>query len=772
MKKNALWALALLATWAQAQPYAGWDRFRTLTINTSASGGANVAGTVTNFPLLVRLTNASAATGANLLTEAMAGGADVRFTDSTGMNPLSYQIESWTSTSAAIWVKVPAVAGNASTRIRMYWGKSGSTSLSSAAAVFDTADGYTGVWHLNEAGGSAVTVADATVNGLNYAGEAGVLSVPGVSGGSRYYNPGQAGGDAYSVDEAPSNTKYLAAGANTRITVSAWVNRRGAGSSASQGVFSNFRYGAGNHRSYALMRNAAGNFNVLTSVDGAADSRRVSTTTTFPDNQWQHVVATINPAGGSAPVIRIWVNGVSQSLTGTNTAAAAAAVFPATSADAKPLIGALERSYQQLCETFIDELQLANGTIRDSNWIRLAYETQRPDSAKVEMGAVQSVAARALFYPLKNASYMLNTAIAPNEPVTSGAATAWGITPGTLPAGLSFSASTGTITGTPTAASAAAQYVVNATVGGNVVRDTLTIAVTTGTPPNAPTGVTAARGNRQATVSWTAPLVTGSAALTSYKAMAVADTSRNCVTPNGAALSCTITGLTNGQAYTFIVRAISSAGASASSAASTAVTPASVPGAPTGLAITPLSGTGTTGTATLTWTAPASDSGSAIIEYYTQSTPAGAFCYIALPSPLTCTVTGMVYGTAYSISVYAINGVGPGPNSAPVMMTSTGILPGSPVIRVSRASRPFTFVLQPEALAAEKVTISLSDLHGRTIWSESLVPAASHLKEITWNGKSSQGLPVSAGMYLVQVSLESAGKTRESALRAVSIRPR
>src|SRR5689334_3518721 len=67
---------------AQAGPYDTWGKYKTLTINTTnTGGGANVSGTVTNFPVLVRLLTANAE---DILGEALANGADVRFSSSDG----------------------------------------------------------------------------------------------------------------------------------------------------------------------------------------------------------------------------------------------------------------------------------------------------------------------------------------------------------------------------------------------------------------------------------------------------------------------------------------------------------------------------------------------------------------------------------------------------------------------------------------------------------------------------------------------------------------
>jgi len=89
------------------------------------------------------------------------------------------------------------------------------------------------------------------------------------------------------------------------------------------------------------------------------------------------------------------------------------------------------------------------------------------------------------------------------------------------------------------------------------------------TKPDAPTGVSATSGgNATSTISWTAPSDGGSA-ITSYTA-----TSNAGQTCSSATTSCSITGLTNGTAYTFTVTATNSIGTSDPSSASSAATPA------------------------------------------------------------------------------------------------------------------------------------------------------------------------------------------------------
>jgi len=91
-----------------------------------------------------------------------------------------------------------------------------------------------------------------------------------------------------------------------------------------------------------------------------------------------------------------------------------------------------------------------------------------------------------------------------------------------------------------------------------------------GSLPAKPTAVAATAGDSGAAVSWTAPASAGGAAITGYTV--TASPGGKIVATTGATTA-TMTGLTNGTAYTFTVTATSLVGESISSAASTAVTP-------------------------------------------------------------------------------------------------------------------------------------------------------------------------------------------------------
>ena len=190
--------------------------------------------------------------------------------------------------------------------------------------------------------------------------------------------------------------------------------------------------------------------------------------------------------------------------------------------------------------------------------------------------------------------------------------------------------------------------------------------VTPAAKPGKPTGVTATAGIAEATVSFTAPASDGGSPITSYQVIS----SPGNRTVNGTASPITVTGLANGRTYTFTVKAINAIGTGPASAKSNPLKPATVPGKPTGV-----KATADNARATVSFTAPGSDGGSAITAYTVTSSP-GNITATGTKGPIS--VTGLTNGTAYTFTVTASNKMGTGTASSPSKPVTPATKPGAP----------------------------------------------------------------------------------------------
>ena len=185
-------------------------------------------------------------------------------------------------------------------------------------------------------------------------------------------------------------------------------------------------------------------------------------------------------------------------------------------------------------------------------------------------------------------------------------------------------------------------------------------SATPGDVPSAPTSVVVTPGNASATVTFTAPAVTGGTAITSYTVTAD-DGDGGVFTCTTVTLSCLVTKLVNGVTYTFTVVATNSTGDSTASTGVTG-TPLTVPGSPTISSVTP-----DDGTLTVAISAPITTGGAKVTGYIATADDGdgGVFtCQVATAT--SCTITGLTNGVQYTVTVAAANDAGSSVDSAPL----------------------------------------------------------------------------------------------------------
>gem|GEM_PF-2090209 len=336
-----------------------WSYSSKVYLNTT-SAGANITGNLSNYPLLIRLTNANFD-----FSQAKSNGGDLRFTDSAG-NLLPYEIERFDATSkkAEIWVLIPTVVGNNNSQyFKMYWGRNPATTLSSGNGVFSSTNSYQGVWHLSEeaAGtGTAALYKDATPNALDGDDQISATDQTGIIG--------------YGQDfDGTDDRVTLGVGSlfipstSTNITVSAWFNADAfTASSDANRIFSIPK--TDSNSAFSLSVSGNGGSNRIDVYNGSATNRSRST---LSASTWTHAGVTWD-----GTTFRVYLNGIlDTSYTGTLTAGTAALAR----------IGIRTTNAYNAFDGHMDEVRFSRSAL-SADWLKLDYESQKSGSTVVTAG--------------------------------------------------------------------------------------------------------------------------------------------------------------------------------------------------------------------------------------------------------------------------------------------------------------------------------------------------------------------------------------------------
>jgi hypothetical protein len=315
--------------------YSKWPYSKKIYINTTGV----TSGNVLKFPLLVRVDTTLINFG-----EAQSGGQDIRFSKADGTH-LIYELEQWSQSNqnGAAWALVDSVfPNNGSQFIKMYWGNPGAVSKSNSSAVFDTGNGFVGVWHFTPESGTD-TLRDATYN------------VNTGANGSTTPNTSSLIGYGRSFARASSQNVTVANAGNLQltgnITLSAWINPTtidtadilGKDSTAYDLEIIPTKYlRMGINKTYYL-------------------SSAASSMTT---GSWYHVAVTYNSTGN--PIL-FYANGaqLGTSVTGAAPVSTTTLVYFGARASGKYFNGNM------------DEPRIEKA-VRSADWINLCYYTQKP----------------------------------------------------------------------------------------------------------------------------------------------------------------------------------------------------------------------------------------------------------------------------------------------------------------------------------------------------------------------------------------------------------
>ena len=493
MNKSSVVAVMLFLSVTRlmaAETYGNWPYYKDFTINTSSTG-ANVATDQHKFPLLIRLSAADSA----IFNKAQSTGSDIRFSGVTAAGAIGthfrYQRELWdkTNKAAAFWVQVDTVKGNgASQKIRIFWGSSTTADSSKSTAVFDTANGFQGVWHLNE--GNGATISDATTNAYNGTprgkgnGNNKPADTTGVIGRAKYFNGGSDSGAGqrdtsyYIIPSSAVNSKLGFQDTNGTYVISAWVN--------SDTIFAI----PGRDRSIVDKGNNQYNLQM-----GSADP------TNTPSVPWPNFgyvdVSKSWRATFSQASARMWRyvaavhNGTHQYTFVDGIATDSTAKYYGTGSTARIFndtvaIAALSTTKGACFKGYIDEVRIEN-VARSPDWIKLSFANQKIGSTMLTSGTPLISPPSNLTYWPDSVGYMITGAgITPDTATYSGIVDSFSFNPPTPPVGLFFDKKSGKVTGAPTVAQPPTSYTVIAynTGGTDTVVLKITIVSTLTAPAN------------------------------------------------------------------------------------------------------------------------------------------------------------------------------------------------------------------------------------------------------------------------------------------------
>ena len=303
-----------------------------------------------DFPVLVRLSEASIYGFRYADFQSPDDGADICFTDAAG-NLLAHEIDTWNpSGESTVWVKVPSL--NAATKIVAHYGCAKPV-LPKVESVWD--DDYVGVWHLGE---QKLPLADST----GVSRDATSADGTGVGYGASGAVGGAVDFGAASSSRCENMDDHSALDGFAKVTIEAWTKQTSHASGA--GIVSK-RQSSGNGMSYYMYDNGEATA-ACYSPDGGTAATAGVTLQPVP-GEWNHQAFTLDATATSANS-KGYLNGT---LQGTGSVSCPGGIY----AGAGELhVGNLQPDSTANFPGSIDEVRISK-CVRSADWIQASHDT-------------------------------------------------------------------------------------------------------------------------------------------------------------------------------------------------------------------------------------------------------------------------------------------------------------------------------------------------------------------------------------------------------------
>jgi hypothetical protein len=353
---------------------AGWNYRKAVTINQGrVVGGTNL----TNFPVLVSVTDPSLATTANGGGVGNANGSDILFTASDGLTKLNHEVEYYNGTTGQLiaWVQVPTLSATANTGLYVYYGNAGVAAQWNSGGVWDS--NYQGVWHLEN--GTTLSVADSTSYGNNGTNGGAVAATGNIDGGAGFNGTSS----SYITIPPASYVGYPTTGSTSSYqqTTEVWFKSAASGVILAQN--SSATVGAASSGWVpALYLDSNGKLRASLFWHGQVWQQIISPTS-YNDNNWHHAVDVYN-----AGTETLYVDGVAVGSQ-TATANGYSSTYAYSLGAGNTASWTSGNGGWLYWNGTLDEVRVSN-TARAAGWIETEFNNQSSPSTFLTEGPQQS----------------------------------------------------------------------------------------------------------------------------------------------------------------------------------------------------------------------------------------------------------------------------------------------------------------------------------------------------------------------------------------------